>query len=289
VENRRRVDPAVRAELRQTAVARVRVVALVLGGLLLGGAACWGAWRFLSHGEALRITEVRFEGLSRATADELAALSPVRPGDNVLAADLGGMEKALAKHPWVRSADVTRRLPRALDVRVEERRAVALVELGGLYLVDRHAEPFKRALPGDGLDLPLVTGLDREDYVRRRAELEPVLAGALALIESYAATPLGGKAPVSEVHVDLENGITLYVGEQGTQVRLGSGDLPQKLARLEKALDALGAGGRKAEVVHLDNRTHPTWVTVRVAGGGDEPGGVSPDGSKAGGKGSRGL
>jgi cell division protein FtsQ len=286
--NRRRVDPEVRAELRQAIRARATIAALGLAGVALAAAASWGAWHYLTHGAALRIAEIRFEGLSRATPDELAALSPVRPGDNIVASDLGAMERALARHPWVRSAEVRRRLPRALDVAVVERRPVALVELGGLYLVDREGEPFKRAQPGDGLDLPLVTGLDREDYVQRRAELEPVLTGALALVESYAATPLAATAPVSEVHLDLENGITLYVGEEGTQVRLGSGDLPRKLARLEQALAAVAANGRKAEVVHLDNRARPSWVTVRVAGGGSEPAGVAPGGSRAGGEGPRG-
>jgi cell division protein FtsQ len=289
VENRKRIDPAVRDELRRSARARAAVAALALAGAVIAGLAAWGAWRYVTRGAALRIAEIRFHGLSRATPDELAALSPVRPGDNIVAADLGAMEKALARHPWVRSADVRRRLPRALDVAVEERRAVALVELGGLYLVDRDGEPFKRAQPGDGLDLPLVTGLDRDDYVQRRAELEPVLAGALALVESYAQTPLAGSAPASEVHVDLEHGITLYVGEEAIQVRLGSGDLPLKLERLEKALAAVAASGRRAEVVHLDNRARPGWVTVRVAGGGSEPGGVAPSGSRAGGTGPRGL
>jgi cell division protein FtsQ len=288
-ENRRRVDPAVRAELRQAARARVRVGAAAAAGLLLAGGLLWGAWHVLTHAQALRIAEIRFAGLSRATPDELAALSPVRPGDNVFVADLRAMEKALAAHPWVRTARVARKLPRALEVRIEERAPIALVELGGLYLVDHDAVPFKRAQPGDGLDLPLVTGLSRDDYVARRAELEPVLAGALALVESYAASPLGARAPVSEVHVDLESGTTIYVGEQGTQVRLGTGELPQKLLRLERTLDELARHERKAEVVHLDNRARPGWVTVRVAGGGDDAAGVSPGGSKAGGKGSRGL
>ena len=49
------------------------------------------------------------------------------------------------------------------------------------------------------------------------------------------------------------------------QVRLGTGDLEAKLARLEKVLSALRAEGRKAEVLHLENRLHPNWVTVRLA------------------------
>jgi cell division protein FtsQ len=288
VENRRRIDPVVLAEARRARRARALVAAwIALSVALLGGASVAG-WRYLTRGEALRVRELRFTGSTRSTADELAALSPVKPGDNLLGADLGALEKALLRHPWVRRVEARRALPPAIDVTVEERSAAALVELGGLYLVDREAQVFKRAAPGDGLDLPLVTGLSRESYLARKDDFEPLLAGAIALVEGYAAAGLAAARPIAEVHVDLQHGITLYVGEEGTQVRLGSGDLPQKLARLEKTLAALGADGRRAEVVHLDNRNHPTWVTVRMAGGVGEPGGVSPPGSKAGGTGPRG-
>jgi cell division protein FtsQ len=288
VENRRTIDPAVRADRRRALLARAIVAFLVVLALAVGGGISWAGWRWLTTGEALQVREIRWSGLSRATADELAALSPLKPGDNLVVADLAAMQKALLRHPWLRSVEVRRTLPPALEVRVEERRATALVELGGLYLVDREAQPFKRAAPGDGLDLPVVTGLSRDDYLQRRADVEPVLAGAIALLDGYAAAGLADRAPIGEVHVDLENGITLYVGEEGTQVRLGSGDLSQKLSRLKSTLAALGAAGRRAEVVHLDNRAHPSWVTVRVAGGVGGAGGVAPAASKAGGKGPRG-
>jgi cell division protein FtsQ len=288
VENRRRIDPVVLAEARRARRARMLIATAAVVSLALCGVGSAAAWRFLTRGEALQVRELRFAGSSRSTADELAALSPVKPGDNLLTADLEALEKALLRHPWVRRAEARRALPPAIDVEVEERTPAAVVELGGLYLVDRDAQVFKRAAPGDGLDLPVVTGLSRDAYVQRKGDIEPVLAGALALVEGYAAAGLAESRPIAEVHVDLEQGITLYVGEEGTQVRLGSGDLPQKLSRLKATLSALGAEARRAEVVHLDNRTRPTWVTVRMTGGVGEPGGVSPPGSRAGGKGPRG-
>ncbi len=227
-----------------------------------------GAHRLATSSELLAIRSIRYEGLSRTREADLAELSPVRPGDNIVTADLDAMEQALRRVSWVKRAEIVRRLPSALEVRVTERRAAALVELGGLYLVDQDAQVFKRAAPGDGLDLPIVTGFTREDYDKRRADLDPLLAGALALLESYGRSALGGQAPVSELHIDPDQGVTLYVGAEGTQVRLGIGDLPAKLARLEKIYSVLGAEGRKPEVLHLDNRTHPTWVTVRLAGSG---------------------
>jgi cell division protein FtsQ len=228
-------------------------------------AAGWGAWRIAVEGSLLRIGEIRFEGLARATAEELLELSPVAKGDHLLAVDPDVVAAALRRHPWIASVEVRRRLPAALEISVVERRARALVDLGALYLLDERGQVFKRATPGDGLDLPVVTGIGREDWVERRADVEPRLAGALALVDRWAERGLDRRAPISEIHLDSDYGTTLWTGDDGVEIRLGQGDLPEKLARLERVLSAVDAEGQRAEVLHLDNRRRPDWVAVRVA------------------------
>ncbi len=244
---------------------RVGRAALVLGLAAAVVAVAIQGWHALDRAGALRIRTVRFEGLVRSTADELLALSPVKPGDRLFSADVDAMEQALGRHPWVRQVDVQRRWPPSLTVKVTERTAAALVDLAGLYLVDDEANVFKRAAAGDGLDLPLVTGIARNDFLQHPAAVEPLLAGALALARAWREGGRDAMAPLSEIHVDPGDGTTIYVGDEGAQVRLGSGDLPAKLSRLEKVLSALRAEGKKAEVLHLENRLHPSWVAVRLA------------------------
>ncbi|HJW75445.1 MAG: hypothetical protein A2V77_00140 [Anaeromyxobacter sp. RBG_16_69_14] len=262
--NRRRVERGVEAGLRRGGH-RMGRVALALGLAVATVAGVIQGWHALDRTRALRIRTVRFEGLVRSTADELLALSPVKPGDHLLSADVDATEQALGRHPWVRRVDVKRRWPPSLTVKVTERTAAALVDLAGLYLVDDEANVFKRASAGDGLDLPLVTGISRNEFLQRPAAVEPLLAGALALARAWRAGGRDATDPLSEIHVDPGDGTTIYIGEEGTQVRLGSGDLPAKLSRLEKVLSALRAEGKKAEVLHLENRLHPSWVAIRLA------------------------
>jgi cell division protein FtsQ len=190
----------------------------------------------------------------------------VQRGDHLALCDTALVEAALRNHPWVASVQVRRVLPPALEIRIVERRAAALVDLGGLYLVDAVGEVFKRAAPGDGLDLPVVTGIARDAWVDRRAEVEPLLAAALALVDRWAERGLDRRTPISEIHIDAEYGTTLWAGDEGMEIRLGQGALPEKLARLEQVLGALESEGRRAEVLHLDNRRRPDWVAVRLAG-----------------------
>lgn len=271
--NRRRVDRVPGERRRQLA----RAVSLVLPSIVAVaalGAAGFLIWRLGVVGGALRVKEIRFAGLERATPEQLLELSPVQRGDHLLFLETGAMEAALRRHPWVAWVEVRRRFPPALDVRVVERRPAALVDLGGLYLVDDRGEVFKRAAPGDGLDLPVVTGIEREAWVERRGEHEPLLGAALALVRRWSARGLDARAAISEIHVDPEYGTTLW-SDDGVEVRLGQGDIEEKLARLERVLSTLDAEGQRAEVLHLDNRRRPDWVTVRVAGRRGEPDGRS--------------
>jgi len=279
-QNRRRVDRDPAEARRKLARAASMLVAPVVAAAVVGGAGFF-AWRHFGSGDLLRIREVRFSGLARASADELMELSPVQRGDHLLLCDTALMESALRRHPWMASVEVRRTLPPALEVRTVERRAAALVDLGSLYLLDSNGEVFKRAVPGDGLDLPVVTGIGREAWVERRGEVEPLLKGALALVDRWAERGLDRRAPISEIHIDVEYGTTLWVGPRGVEIRLGHGALPEKLARLEQVLAALEVDGQSAEVLHLDNRRRPDWVAVRLAGvggGGGGGGGTRPRG-----------
>jgi cell division protein FtsQ len=265
-----------------------RAAALALPALALASALTaggWLAWRTLVAGDVLRVREVRVTGTDRAAVAEVLELSPARPGDHLLGVDTAAVAAAVSRHPWVARAEVTRRWPPALEIAVVERRPVALIELAGLYLVDANGEPFKRAAPGDGLDLPLVTGIGREDWEERRDEAVPLLAGALGVLSAWSERRLDARKAVSEIHVDAADGATVWTVD-GTEVRLGD-DRPDarfgppaphrldaKLERLERVLEALAAEGQKATVIHLDDRRHPQRVAVRLAGGG---GGGGPD------------
>ena len=68
------------------------------------------------------------------------------------------------------------------------------------YLVDGQGEVFKKVQPADPTNLPLVTGLTREQYVQDPASSAARFRDALAVAKDYA--PLGeGTDALSEVRV----------------------------------------------------------------------------------------
>lgn len=276
-KNRRRQDVTQRKEAVQGAVRthgpgvlKALLATVVTAGLV------WGAvetrkWALASPTFALR--EATFTGLQRANRAELVRLSGLAGGQNLWALDTGALEKAMLQHPWVQRVDVSRHFPSAVSVAVAEHVPAALVVLGDLYVLDEEGEPFKRVTPGDGLDLPLVTGVTREAYMADPAAARERMRTALSVARSYEALGTAKDDRLSEVKMDAAS-VTL-VSVSGQEVRMGEGDAEAKLQRLARIRRELRTRGLAAEIIHLDNRARPGWVAVKLSSAVSERNGVS--------------
>jgi cell division protein FtsQ len=230
------------------------LVALGVGGLRIDG------WARGSPRFALR--SIQLVGAQRATEAELLALAGVQRGANLWALDGADLARAMAGHPWVSSVDVRRALPDTLQIRVEEHVPAALAVMGDLYVVDAEGVPFKKVSGADALDLPLLTGVSREDAARAPEETAARFRAALSLIGTWARTI--ERPGLSEVH--LEEGGLRAIDTDGQVVALASGAPDDALARLVRVRAELRQRGLSAATIHLENRVRPTWVAVQLAG-----------------------
>jgi cell division protein FtsQ len=210
------------------------------------------------------VRELRIAPTTHVTGDEIRSLLGVRLGDPLLAVDPDAVAATLTRHPWIASARVRRDLPATLAVEVVERRANASALIGALYLLDEGGRPFKRATPEEADGLPVVTGVTREQYAAMRATSEAVFRDGLALLKAYATAP-PARPKLSEIHVDPRSGFSLVLLDGGGEIRLGRGDFPDKLARLDRIVAALGGRGPAAlRTIYLDGPLADR-VTVRLA------------------------
>lgn len=245
---------------------------LIIAAVVAGGAF---GYRWLTGSPRFAVAGVEVRGARALPAAEVErALAPAY-GQNVFRVSLAAIERRLRAEPWIAGASVRRSLPDRLVVELEERRAAAVAELGGLYLVDEGGHAFKRAdvARGEADGLLVVTGIDREDYLRSPSEAAARIRAALDAARVYRE---GGRPPLGEVRHDASRGITLYTRRPVAAIRVGhvpaAGALRRRLAAFDAAWAALSPGERAAaSTFHLDRDGLPLRVTVGFNARGTHP------------------
>ena len=241
--------------------ARLLSVATVFAGAV---AAAHLIERHVRTSDSFATSAVEIEGLSRLDRTEIMRWTGLELGQNVFQVSASEAERRLLGHPWIRSASVERRLPGTYRIRVRENRPAALLSLGELYLVSDDAKVFKKRTEADPVDLPVITGIDRDRFTGDREYRTAVLEQAISLLHDYSEVGLRRREPIAEMHVQDDGGFCIYTGQDAVHVALGPPPFRSKLRRLRKVLDRLERKQARPAYVYLDNDRRPDRVTVRL-------------------------
>jgi cell division protein FtsQ len=213
------------------------------------------------------VEAIEFHGNQIVPSDAITELLPIHLGDNMFAADTHSLERALTRNPWISSAEVHRELPRTIVVTVRERRAVALVDLGALYLVEASGLPFKRAALelGEGDGLPAITGIERLAFRSDPEATSQLIRAALTTIAQWGAS--SRRPALVEINFDTYRGLTVRTQAPSVSVHLGALDdarLPERMRTFETAWANLSPGEQaRTESMYLD--AGPGQATIAFA------------------------
>lgn len=249
---------------RRGSIRRAGQVALV--GLALAALAWVGDQTVqYAHGaDAFAIREIIIEGNHQVEDIDVRRAARLQIGSNVFEVSSEGTRNYLLQHPWIEEASVVRKLPGRVRIDIVERQPVALVALDQLYLVSNEGAVFKRLGVDDPVDLPVITGIASERFYGDFDYRTAILLRSMALLQDYEGAGLAEREPVSEIHFEGANGIELFVGSDGMNVRLGNGQHRQKLRRFRQVLERLAREKTRPSYVYLDNVRSPERVTVRL-------------------------
>lgn len=243
---------------------RLGQLAAVLAVLALLAWAGRGLYRYVRSSEAFAIREVSVEGHHRLDEMEVRSVAQLLEGQNVFEVPPAEAQKHLLGHPWIKTAEVTRRLPGQYRIVIEERRPVALAVLDQLYLVSDDGVVFKRLSVDDSADLPVITGIASERFYDDFDYRTALLLRSLAVLQDYEGSGLSEDEPVSEIHFEGERNVELFIGKDGVHIRLGADHHRQKLRRFRRILEGLEREKSRPAYVYLDNVRRPNRVTVRL-------------------------
>jgi cell division protein FtsQ len=235
---------------------------LVLGAAL--GATCKLSADYIRQAPAFTIKEVIVNTGKHVSREDVVKLSGIRPGRNIFSFHLAEAIRGVKFHPWVKSVSMRRQLPDRVLIELEERTPIAIVAMDSLYYLDEDLEIFKKVVPPDSLDFPVITGLFLQEVIENEPELAGELKKAAEILDMAARSRVLPAEDISEIHLDRTFGIELVTSKSAVLIKLGEGELQKKWQELERVVVELDADLEKVAVLDLNCQGR---VTARLKSG----------------------
>jgi cell division protein FtsQ len=158
-------------------------------------------------------------------------------GSNIFKLDTMGVIGRVESLPEVRRADVVRELPNRVVISVEERRPFTLVHGGRLHWMDEEGRLLGATSEAVAPPMPVISGLSADELASMRTAPGPKARAAIGVIRALMRSH-GLAAEISEIDMSRREGPVLYTVD-GVEVRLGTEDWDERLARLEGVLSQI--------------------------------------------------
>jgi cell division protein FtsQ len=223
----KRPRPARRARVRRLLGVVLAIIVLTAAG---GGALHW-----VLTTQRFAVASVEVRGVSRVPADQILAVAAIPRGSNIFKLDTIGVIGRVESLPEIRRADVVRELPNRVVISVEERRPFTLVHGGRLHWMDEEGRLLGVSPEAVAPPMPVISGLSADELASMRTSPGPKARAAIGVIRALLRSGTGLSAEISEIDMSRREGPVLYTID-GVEVRLGTEDWDERLARLEGVL-----------------------------------------------------
>ena len=179
-----------------------------------------------------RVREVEVEGGRKITRETLLSLTVMEGMPNLFSVKLKEVVKKLESHPWIEQVRVRKVFPNKILIQIEERKPMAIIQLGELYYIDTRGEIFSPVGEKDEYNYPYLTGLTRQVLEKDPVEAKRLISKALELLRIAHQEKVPPLEEISEIHMEKTFGIHCFTKAEGVEVKMGWEDFREKLKRL---------------------------------------------------------
>ena len=207
-----------------------------------------------------QVSAITYSGNKTISNEKLRAASKIiLHQTSLIGLNCTKVEAGLMTVPWVARAEVKKNWPSTVEISIVENVPVALVHSDGLegelQYIDKMGAPFLTVKPGSDIDFPVITGLAEinEPVVQKNA-----LTEALIFLEKINGNnPQLPAESVSEIHLNRDGEMVVYLVEYPFPIFFGNRDTSKKYYRLVQVLKTLykqkGKGSiSKIEYIQMD-------------------------------------
>lgn len=213
--SRVQTDPRIRRRRKDVARGKKRKLLTVLGTIVFVAVVVWAAfWSPL-----LSVRDVKLTGAEHTTAEEVADAAGLGSEDNLLLLSADEVVDAARTLPWVADAEVERRLPGTVKVRVVERKPALVVSLGAArWTIDARGHVLSTGSTEPGL--AVVGGVEVGEIEPGKKLDAPVMREVLA---TWRSLPDKLAADVQAIFAPSLERISFTLVD-GTQIRYGAAE-----------------------------------------------------------------
>ncbi|MBF0450209.1 MAG: FtsQ-type POTRA domain-containing protein [Candidatus Magnetomorum sp.] len=206
----------------------------------------------------IQITGHQF--LSKTTILEWVDLTPT---ENILAINLKKINHRLIQNPWIAQATIQRTFPNELSIQIVEKKALAVLLFDRPLIIDTSGFVIKEQTESDPMNLPIVTGMTHADLSQTDESLsQKMIAIVRVLAEKKQTVGFPENMKISQLHVDIDFGITIWIGDPEFKILLGSENYQEKFHRLRKLLAFFRYRKAYQRIEYID-MNNPDRITVR--------------------------
>jgi cell division septal protein FtsQ len=179
-----------------------------------------------------RLNEVEVEGIRKIPRETVVSLIRPEGMPNLFTLRLKEMTKRLECHPWIEQVKVRKVFPNKIRVQIEERKPIAILQLGELFYIDAKGVIFSPVEGGDTFDYPFLTGLTLQSLEKDPVETKRLITKALEFLRMVHKEQLFPAEEISEIHMEKAFGLQYFTKTEGIEVRMGWEHFGEKLRRL---------------------------------------------------------
>lgn len=165
---------------------------------------------FLYRSDVLAVNNVKVNGVSHLTDQEVTQLAAVPDDSTLLRLDSDGIANRLKEHPWVQSVNVVRKFPDTVELDVTERDVAAVVKISNKSIW---------VISTDGVWLSAATKQDWKSY-RRIIGVDASLAAPVAGSECTDGGILNALSIYDKISDDLASQVKSISAESSVKTSL---------------------------------------------------------------------
>jgi cell division protein FtsQ len=175
------------------------------------------------------VSSIKIINNSIVTSEEIANLAKVNMGTNIFYINISNIKTNVLKNPYIINVEVKRKFPNTITISVNERQAVFYSLQDNKYLIiDKNGIVLEEKEDIDSMNLTSLLGLNFQE-----ARIgEPILTqdnrkiNEIGVITELIALNSSG---IEITSVDLSDGLNIKVNSRNISIKLGSGNIKDKL------------------------------------------------------------